>query len=70
MFLQNPGIGLRFQNLVKLFIFINRMRKLETNSEQLEPIVAPNDPAFLWHSNIALRKKIKELEQIIKDLKN
>jgi|TARA_R100001510_G_C7524038_1_gene118322 hypothetical protein len=46
------------------------MRKLETNSEQLEPIVAPNDPEFLWHSNIALRKKIKELEQIIKDLKN
>ena len=70
MFQRNPSTRLRFQNLDKLFIFINRMSKSEMNLEKLEPIVAPNDPNFLWHSNKALRRRIQELEQEIINLKN
>ena len=40
------------------------------NLEKLEPIVAPNNPDFLWYSNKALRKRIQELEQEIINLKN
>ena len=53
-----------------MFIFINRMSKSEMNLEKLEPIVSPNDPNFLWHSNKVLRKRIQELEQKIINLKN
>ncbi len=70
MFLRNLSIRLRFQNQDKLSIFIKRMSKSEMNLENTEPIVAPNDPNFLWHSNKVLRRKIKELEQEIVKLKD
>jgi|TARA_S200000501_G_scaffold353257_1_gene372906 hypothetical protein len=41
------------------------MKKLEMNLENIEPIVSPNDPDFLRHSNSALRE---ELEKIKKEL--
>ena len=65
MFQLNLGIRLRCQNLDKLFIFINRMSKLEMNLEDTKEIVDRMDPDFLWHSNNALRR---ELSQAKKDL--
>ena len=33
------------------------------NLENIEPIVSPNDPDFLRHSNSALRKKLSEVKK-------
>ena len=33
------------------------------NLENIEPIVSPNDPDFLRHSNSALRKKLFEVKK-------
>jgi len=75
MFQRNLGIRLLFQNLDKLFIFINRMSKLEMNLEDTKEIVDRMDPDFLWHSNNALRgelsrtkKELAKAQKKVKDL--